>query len=732
MVEKPQSYADDAWGGLAAMLVALPSAIAFGVATYAAIGGAFSAQGALAGMLGATALGLVASAWGGAGRLITAPCAPAVAVLSALALELASRGTAAPEIMLLLLVTAMIAGILQVVFGVVGLGRLIKYMPYPVVSGYLTGVGLTIILSQIPKLLGAPAGAHWREALLQPGLWSWQAMVVGGITIGVMALAAKVTRAVPAAILALLAGVLAYFALAALDPALLTLKGNALVVGALGGGGPGIVEALGMRWRSVQALALADLYAVLVPGITLAVLLSIDTLKTCVVLDAMTRSRHDSNRTLIGQGLGNLASAALGGMAGAGTMGATLVNLSSGGRTRWSGLIEGALSLVAFLLLASALAWVPIGALAGILIVIGVRMIDRDSLHFLTSRETYLDFAVIATVVGVALTVGLIAASGAGILLAIALFVREQVGGSVVARKSHGNHRFSKRVRTSAEMQVLEQQGAQSVIFELQGSLFFGTTDQLYSALEPELGTRRYVVLDLRRVQSVDVTAVHMLEQVQAMLAERHATLVFSCIPPRVPSGRDIQRYFKEVGLVRPESRARVFGELGDAMEWIEDQLIAQAQIAQVQESALELREMDLFSGRRAETLAALQACMQARSYKAGDRIFGHGDSGDEIYLVRRGMVRVMLPLGADRNRHLASFGRGGFFGEMAFLDHQPRSADAIAFSDCELFVLSRQRFDELVEHHKALGMNLLEGLARLLAARLRHADAELNALETS
>lgn len=732
VADKPKTFTDDAWGALAAMLVALPSAIAFGVATYGALGAAFSAQGALAGMLGATALGLVASAWGGAPRLITAPCAPAVAVLSALAIDLSGRGIDPGATMLLLLVTAAVAGALQVAFGVVGLGRLIKYMPYPVVSGYLSGVGLTIILSQISKLLGTTTATGWREALMSPALWSWQSTLVGAVTIATMVLAPRLTRLVPAAIVALAAGVLAYFGLAVLDPALFTLQGNALIVGPLGGGGPGILESMGLRWQSMGALGLDDILLLLVPGATLAVLLSIDTLKTCVVLDAMTRTRHDSNRTLVGQGLGNLASAALGGMAGAGTMGATLVNVASGGRTRWSGLFEGALALLAFLLLSSVLAWLPIGALAGILIVIGARMIDRDSLQFLRSRETVLDFAVIATVVLVALNVGLIAASGAGVVLAIALFMREQVGGAVVARRSYGDQRHSRRVRTAAEMDILQRGGAQTAVFELQGSLFFGTTDQLYSALEPELATRRFLVLDLRRVQSVDITAVHMLRQIEDRLAERRAVLLFSHIPPRVPSGRDMRRYFNDVGLAQAESQAPVFEEVDDALEWIEDQLIGEAQIARPDETPLELREMELFSGRKPETLADLAACMQTRSFKSGERIFARGDGGDEIYLIRRGTVRIVLPMDAIRQRHLASFGRGSFFGEMAFLDHQPRSADAIAFSDCELYLLSRRRFDTLVEQHKLLGLNLMEGLARLLATRLRQTDAELKALEYS
>jgi SulP family sulfate permease len=100
------------------------------------------------------------------------------------------------------------------------------------------------------------------------------------------------------------------------------------------------------------------------------------------------------------------------------------------------------------------------------------------------------------------------------------------------------------------------------------------------------------------------------------------------------------------------------------------------------------------------------------------------------MFLIRRGAVRILLPLIDGRAHHLATFGRGSFFGEMAFLDRQPRSADAVAFTDCDMYVLSRVRFDLLAAHHKLLGLNLMEGLARVLAARLRHTDAELNALE--
>jgi len=727
-MRKPKRWSGDLWGGLAAMLVALPSAIAFGVTIFAPLGSGSAAAGALAGILGTFAIGLVAAALGGTDRLISAPCAPAAAVLAAFAIEQTQHGGTTSAVLALLTLVTLLGGGLQLLFGAVGLGRLIKYMPYPVVSGYLSGVGLIIIVGQVPKLLGVPK-AHFFEALLTPSLWRWPAIAVGLLTIAVMVLAPRLTKKVPAAILALVSGVLAYLLLGLVDGSLLALDGNALVIGRLGDGSGHLLDAVVERGRGLLAIAPADLARLFVPALTLAVLLSIDTLKTCVVLDALTRSRHDSNRELIGQGLGNLAAGLVGGVPGAGTMGATLVALSSGALSRRAGLIEGALALVAFLLLGPVISWVPVAALAGILIVVGVRMFDRHSLRLLRSRSTILDFAVIVAVVIVAETVSLIAASGVGIALAIVLFIREQIGGAVVRRKTFGNQVFSKLVRLPEERAVLEKRGDQTVVYELQGSLFFGTADQLHRALETEIGKRSTLILDLRRVQTIDVTAAHVLELVEDAVAEHRGHLVFSGLPRAVPSGRDLQALFDQIGLVQADRRARSFGELDEALAWAEEQLLDQERLERSREQALELREIELFKQRKAETLAELQSVLSERSCTAGERIFGRGDPGDELFLIRRGSVRITLTLADGQSHHLATFGRGDFFGEMAFLDRGARSADASAVSDCQLFVLSRARFDALTADHPKLAGNLLEGLALALAQRLRQANAELHVL---
>ena len=714
------------------MLVALPSAIAFGVTIYAPVGASYGAQGAIAGIIGTMALGVVAASFGGTKRLITTPSAPAVAVLAAFAIEMTQQGNSAQAVLLMLALVAILCGGLQIAMGLIGLGRLIKYMPYPVVSGFQSGVGLIIIVSQVPALLGLPGRTHFWQGVLSPRLWKWESFLVGIVTAVVMLAWPRITRMVPAAVVSLLCGMATYFAIAFSQRSLLALAGNRFVIGPLASANTKFTDAMFSRWHALGMFDLTRWDLLIYPSLTLAVLLSIDTLKTSVVLDTLTRTRHNSNRELIGQGLGNVISTAIGGLPGSGQTGATLVNLNSGGQTRLSGVIEGVLALLAFLLLGNFIAWIPLAAVAGILIVVGLKMFDRHSLDLLKSKSTVLDFAVIVTVVAVAETVSLIAASAVGVGLAIMLFMREQSGGAVVRRKLYGNERFSRQMRSAKEMQVLEKRGDCTVIFELQGSLFFGTTDQLYTALDPELKQRKYIILDMRRVQSVDFTAAHMLEQIEDMMAEHNGSVIFSHMPSRAPSGQDMVGYFQQVGLAREERHARLFPHLDAALEWVEDRILEAEHVERDPEKPWDLRELDLLRERKQETLAALEAAMQIRSFKTGETIFTHGTPGDEVYFVRQGSVRILLPLAGHAPHHLSTFGRGEPFGEISFVDRAPRSADAVAYTETEVYVLTRERFDALVNEHHKLALNLLEWLASVMATRLRRTDTELRFLKES
>ena len=722
----------DFWGGLASMLVALPAAVAFGVTVYSAISPQYAVFGALAGILGAAALGLIAPTFGGTDRLISAPCAPAAAVLSAFAIELVKQGIAPSSIVLMLTVLGILTGLIQMFIGFLGAGRMIKYIPYTVVSGYLSGVGLIIIGSQIAGFVGVPAATKWWTAALSPHLWDMRSLVVGVTTVVVALVAPKVTKAVPSTILGIVAGGLAYVGLAYTDTTMLTLTGNSLVLGSLSATGTGYLDTLTGRWSDIGDLKLAQIAALFGSALTLATLLSIDTLKTCVVIDQMTRTRHEPNRELFAQGLANITASAIGGIPGAGTMGATMVNLSSGAKTRVSGIMEGVLVLVAAVALNTFIAWIPIATLAGILMVVGLRMIDTEPLHFLESRATVFDFAVVAVVIACALTVGLIAASAAGVALSIMLFVREQVGVSVVRHKTFVNQRSSTWYRPEAEMRLIAQKGDKAVIFELQGSLFFGTTYELYSVLEPEMKNRDFIILDLRRVQSVDITAAHVLNLVRDMLRERGVPLLLSNVREQLPNGRNLLEFFTHTGLIDGSDTVRVFKTIEAAIEWVEDRLVGDIEQTAQEEVPLHLQEMDLFQGRKDVTMADLESRMQQRTVKAGESIYAIGDQEQELYLIRRGAVRIMAPISGSRQlHHIATFGRGDFFGGLAFLDDRARSDHAIAHTDIDLFVLSLEQFNQLAEDHKKLALLLITAISRTLAQRLRHADGERTLLHT-
>lgn len=721
----------DLFGGLAAMLVAFPSAVAFGLIVFAPLGPAMAGAGALAGMLGAIALGVVAPLLGGTPRLISAPSAPAAAVLAAFVAQQAGAGEA--EALALMTVTALAAGLLQFAFGALGGGRLMKYVPYPVVAGYLSGVGLLIMLTQLPKFLGLAPGCAWWQGLLNPSTWSLPAVAVGAVSVLAMAFALRLTRAIPAPIIAMAAGTAAYFALSLKYPGLLHLEGNRLVIGPIPATSLGaLAGSFGQRLSALPAIGWGGLTAALAAAVTLSVLLSIDTLKSSVIVDALTHSRHDSNRELAGQGLGNMAAGLLGGIPGSGVMGATLVNISSGGRTRLSGLSEGLFSAVALLLLGRLVCWIPLSVLAGILLAIAFRMVDRRSFSLLRQRSTVFDFLVIAAVAATAVAVNLMAAAGVGVGLSIILFIRDQTRSSVVRRLSSGGRTSSKRRRLPSESAILERRGGEMAVYQLQGALFFGTTDQLFSMIEPRLEALRYVILDMRRVASVDFTAAHMLEMLGDRIAEKGGSLAFSHIPRSLPSGQDLRRYFEQVGLAGPERHIRIFPDLDSALEWSEDRIIESelGPCGQRQDGCLEPGEMVLFRDLPAAKRGWLMRMMPRRTLAAGEMLFRQGDQGDELFIIARGEVRIDLPIPGRVSHHLATFGPGDFFGEIAFLDRRPRTAEASARTEAEIYVLSRAAFDRFAKKEPRLAGQVFAGLARILAERLRRTDAELRALE--
>lgn len=540
-----------------------------------------------------------------------------------------------------------------------------------------------------------------------------------------------ITKAIPSSIIAVIMGIVSYLFISLFDPGLRSVLDNPLLIGPITTGDISYLEIIQHHFTSFADFKISFLPFILVPAISLGVLLSIDTLKTCLILDSLTQSRHKSNKELVGQGVANIGSALLGGIPGAGTMGPTLVNVSSGAQTRISGIFAGGFSILVLLLLGKYLAWVPISALAGILLVIGVRMIDKDSLNLLKHRSTILDFIIIILVIISAVSLNLVAAAGVGIISAIILFLRDQIKRPIIRRKFYGGEIFSKKIRLEREKEVLQNHKSKIVVLELQGDLFFGTADKFYTEIAVELSTAKYIILDMKKVNSLDYTAAHVLEQIKNRIAKNNGRLIFTSLPANLPSGQNLMEYLSRLGLSSSDKHIRYFRNSDRALEWSEDKILEESKIQGVADNKiLNLNEIELFQDFPDDLLKKLHQCVKEENFKNKSKIFIKGDPGDKIYFIRKGSVKIILPLGNGLSHHLATFPKRSFLGDMSFIDNKVRSADAVASGEVHLYSISRKDFDQVAKKHPAISGRIFEKLAQTLSNRLRFADLEITVLQ--
>lgn len=202
-----------------------------------------------------------------------------------------------------------------------------------------------------------------------------------------------------------------------------------------------------------------------------------------------------------------------------------------------------------------------------------------------------------------------------------------------------------------------------------------------------------------------------------------------------MPSGAFVQvqfeKYMEELGLLQPGNGVLVWETMDEGLEWMEHQtLLANGFDNTSQHVPLCMSEISYFRQFDDATLASIKRCMTERSFEAGEKIFSHGDTGDEVFFVRRGSVRVMMPLENGKHHHLITISKGGVFGEMAFLDHETRNVDAVAKETVHLYALSRQKFNEHSRADAAVGAQLFARIALAIAQKLKDVNTELRLME--
>ncbi|MGB7415538.1 MAG: SulP family inorganic anion transporter [Thermosynechococcaceae cyanobacterium] len=493
----------DLFGGVTAAVIALPMALAFGVA---------SGAGAAAGLWGAVIVGFFAALFGGTPTLISEPTGPMTVVMTAI---IAQFIVIDPDKGLAMAFTVvMMAGAFQILFGMLKLGKYITMMPYTVISGFMSGIGIILVILQIAPFLGqaSPKGGVMGTLQAIPELLQNIQPVetlLAALTVGIIwFMPAKFKKIVPPQLVALIAGTVLSLVL---FPGLDIRR-----IGEIPMGFPAM---------QVPTFTLGNLRLMFVDAVVLGMLGCIDALLTSVVADSLTRTEHNSNKELIGQGLGNVMSGLFGGLAGAGATMGTVVNIQAGGKSALSGLTRAGVLLIVILGAASLTATIPLAVLAGIAFKVGVDIVDWSFLkraHEISVKGALIMYGVILLTV----LVDLMVAVGVGVFIANILTIDRMSMLQSESVKSISDADDTIQLNAN-EKRWLDEGNGRVLLFQLSGPMIFGVAKAI-SREHNAIKDCDAIVFDLSEVPHMGVTSSLALENAvqEAVENGRHVFIV--------------------------------------------------------------------------------------------------------------------------------------------------------------------------------------------------------------
>ncbi|HAG47906.1 MAG TPA: sodium-independent anion transporter [Gammaproteobacteria bacterium] len=514
----------DITGGITAGVVALPFAIAMGLA---------SGAGAIAGLYGAIITGFFAALFGGTGAQVSGPTGPMTVVM---ALIVTKYIALFPETGLAIaFTTVVLGGLFQIGFGVLRLGRFINLMPHPVTSGFMTGIGVIIIILQIPQVLGlyeikgSTMGIFSQLSGVENYFANTGAITIALITLAVVyLLPKKIGKLIPAPLFALITGTLIllflpqYFS-STVEPL------NSMILGEIPTGLPSFQMPV---WESSIIL---DMVA---SGMMLAILGSIDSLLTSLVSDEITRTHHKSDRELIGQGIGNTMSGLFGGLPGAGATMRTMTNVKAGGLTPISGALHAVLLLAIVLGGAQYAQEIPLAVLGAILVKVGTDIIDWEYLKGLMSTPKS-GALIMIVVLGVTVLYNLMAAVGIGLVMASLIFLQRMTDVQLASIVS---------VQTIEEASHLDEahqeliRAGNTLFYQLNGPMSFGSAKGIVRDFSTKTNYNR-AILDLSNVPVIDYTTSRGIAEICNICIEKSADITI------VGANTKVRHFLENIGI---------------------------------------------------------------------------------------------------------------------------------------------------------------------------------------
>jgi len=729
----------DLTGGVIAAVLTIPMSIGFGLLAFAPFGERFLSIGILTGLYGAIFLGLAALLLGARTVTIYAPRSLIAFMIGSIAMQGFAKPPAGPLGELepyylagALLATLSLAGLIQMIFGAVRLGALVRFIPSPVMAGFQNAAALLILYSQLHIMLGLPHGlppSALYAALADAKLLN---LALGAATVAVIWIGTRVSRRLPPALLGLLFGTLAYYLLVAAG---LEAKLGP-TIGPITGGSPDGYYFGAMLAFTFHRAAIDMLPTLLLFAFSLAVVASLDTLICSRIVEGMTGQRTAANRVLRLIGGANLITPLLGGICGGVSVGASTAGYKGGARTSLALLVHSAVIFVVVAALAPLLSKLPLVVVGAILVVTGAQLVDRWSLQLVRkviSRETEdwhstaLDLTVILAVAVTAIAGDVAIAVLIGVGVAVVLFVL-RMSRSIVRREQYGDEMRSRRARGAAESALLDAHGRGIVLLKLDGPVFFGSAESLSERVDAALASGvRYVVLDFRRVNDLDSTGARILLQTHERLKAQGVHLLLAS----VDAAQHVEAVLRGMGVIA--AVGTTFADADHALEWAENHLLRTLRPDEAVGGEYPFEQLGLLARFTPKEREQFRSLLKRREYAAGEILFREGATEDELYIILSGSASVKLTVAGggrekrDREQRLVTFTAGAAFGEMALLDRKARSATVQADEHLVCYVLDRQAYERIERDMPAIAIKLLTNLGVKLATRLRESNRMLS-----
>lgn len=724
-------FAREVGAGISAAFVLVAMMLPLGLIAFAPIGG-YAVEAGLSAALAAAIFGnLTAFVLSGALLPNEVPRASSVFLFAAFVLRLATDAElrASPsqgvvEILFLAALCLAVTGVIQIVFGFLRLGNIARFVPYPVVAGLMTGLAISLVIYELPEVLGTHGSGDGEG---HHGINAWT-VIVGIATIVAFVAVRRRWPALPSKLIGLAAGTLVAVLLTVLIAAdvgpRVPFLGKIPLPDAL----------LPVLTREGLHLATRFGYDLLVTALAIAVVGSLDSLLAAVgEADGPLDTAHHPNRLLIALGCGNLVSSLFGGVPVAYSSHHAITTHHAGG---WK-LVSSAATTITLLLLllygAPLLQLIPVAALSAMMLVIAVGLIDRwagSTIDRLRrgqyDSELLVNIGLVVAIAAVTVAFGLVAAVITGLILSMGLFLAV-MNRSLIRSVQTGATRGSRRVYPPEQASFLRVEGHRIKLLEIDGAIFFGTADRLgYEALRAAQGAQ-FLVIDLRRVTMIDASGALMLNKLSRLLREQGVTMLLAHVSATSRLGRAITG----AGVFVQRHHADWFDDADRALEFAERQLLAGAPGSGA-ESELAIGDFALFAGLTPDEQRVVKPYLDRQLFPARAALYHEGQQGDRLYLLARGAVSIVADDPGNRGRHrrVVTLAPGVIFGESAMIEGGTRAHTAIAEGEVVTYALSRANLDAIYARDPALYRKLvlnmvshMSGLLRMTTGILRDAS---------